>query len=232
MSRTGVPSTGSRPRTTRACVKPSSPVRPSARSGRSSIRETTSPQPSSTGSVTGDATYPIGSRVMLSSVTRAPRPVGDGARWRPFARVRRREARARKPSRVRHPGLEGILTDDMEPPYDIPESDEDLLAACDVQAFRASGPGGQSVNTSDSAVRMRHPDSGITVVCRTERSQLLNKRICLKRLREKLAAANAPPPAPRRLTRKSHGVRNAELADKAQRARTKRLRRPPSGADE
>jgi ribosome-associated protein len=120
----------------------------------------------------------------------------------------------------------------MEPPYDIPESDEDLLAACDVQAFHASGPGGQSVNTSDSAVRMRHRDSGITVVCRTERSQLQNKRICLRRLREKLAAANAPPPAPRRVTRKSRGVRNAELDDKAQRARTKRLRRPPSGTDE
>jgi len=120
----------------------------------------------------------------------------------------------------------------MEPPYDIPESDEELLAACDVQAFRASGPGGQSVNTSDSAVRMRHRASGITVVCRTERSQLLNKRICLKRLRGRLAAANAPPPPPRRATRKSRGLRNAELADKAQRGAVKRLRRPPSGSDE
>jgi protein subunit release factor A len=120
----------------------------------------------------------------------------------------------------------------MEPPFDIPETDEDLLAACDVQAFRASGPGGQSVNTSDSAVRMRHRDSGITVVSRTERSQLLNKRICLKRLREKLAAANAPPPPPHRPTRKSRGIRNAELADKAQRAQVKRMRRAPGAGEE
>lgn len=120
----------------------------------------------------------------------------------------------------------------MEPPYDIPETDEELLAACDVQVFRASGPGGQSVNTTDSAVRLRHRDSGVVVVCRAERSQLLNKRACLRRLRERLEALNAPPPPPRRATRKSRGVRNAELADKAARSRVKRLRRPPGATEE
>lgn len=115
----------------------------------------------------------------------------------------------------------------MEPPFDIPESDEDLLAQCDVQAFRASGPGGQSVNTTDSAVRITHRPSGVTVVCRRERSQLQNKRICLERLRERLAELNAPPPAQRRPTRKSRGIRASELADKAHRARVKQLRRPP-----
>jgi protein subunit release factor A len=116
----------------------------------------------------------------------------------------------------------------MEPPYDIPDSDDALLADCDVQAFHASGAGGQSVNTSDSAVRIRHRPSGVTVVCRRERSQLQNKRACLKRLREKLEALNAPPDAPRVATRKSRGVRAGELAAKRVRAQTKRLRRAPT----
>lgn len=120
---------------------------------------------------------------------------------------------------------------DMEPPFDIPESDEALLADCDVQVFHASGPGGQSVNTADSAVRLRHRPSGATVVCRRERSQLMNKRACLLRLRERLEQLNAPPPEPRRPTRKSRGVRANELASKAHRARIKQMRRPPSGEE-
>lgn len=119
----------------------------------------------------------------------------------------------------------------MEPPYDIPDDDDALLAECDVQTFHASGPGGQSVNTSDSAVRLRHRPSGIVVTCRRERSQLLNKRACLARLRVKLAELNAPPPEARRPTRKSRGIRATELAEKAHRGAVKRLRRPPS-ADE
>lgn len=114
-------------------------------------------------------------------------------------------------------------------PIDIPEDDEALLGQCDVQAFRASGPGGQSVNTADSAVRLRHRPSGIVVTCRRERSQLLNKRACLVRLRERLAEYNAPPPEPRRPTRKSRAVRASELAAKAHRGALKRQRRPPQG---
>jgi protein subunit release factor A len=120
----------------------------------------------------------------------------------------------------------------VEPPYDIPETDDALLAECDVQTFHGSGPGGQSVNTSDSAVRLHHRPSGVTVVCREERSQLQNKRRCLARLRERLEALNAPPPAPRRSTRKSHRVRAGELAAKAQRARLKKLRSRPKGDED
>ena len=117
---------------------------------------------------------------------------------------------------------------EVPPEYRLPETDEALLAECDVQVFHASGPGGQSVNTSDSAVRLHHRPSGVTVVCRRERSQLANKRSCLKRLREKLRELNEPPPEPRRPTRKSRGVRAGELASKARRARLKQLRRPPA----
>jgi len=77
--------------------------------------------------------------------------------------------------------------------YDIPKSDEVLLRQCRVQVFRGSGPGGQGVNTSDSAVRLVHEPSGITIVARNERSQLMNKRAALKRLRYQLEAANYRP---------------------------------------
>jgi ribosome-associated protein len=116
----------------------------------------------------------------------------------------------------------------MDLPIDIPESDDALLAECDVQVFHASGPGGQSVNTADSAVRLRHRPSGIVVVARRQRSQLLNKRDALERLRARLELANAPLPPPRRATRKPRGVRLGELDDKTRRGAVKRLRRPPT----
>jgi ribosome-associated protein len=115
----------------------------------------------------------------------------------------------------------------MGEPIDIPESDDALLAECDVQVFHASGPGGQSVNTSDSAVRLRHRPSGIVVVARRQRSQLLNKRDALERLRTRLELINAPPPPPRRATRKPRGIRLGELDEKTRRGAVKRLRRQP-----
>ncbi len=125
-----------------------------------------------------------------------------------------------------------MLTGDMDAHVDIPASDEALLDECDVQTFRGSGPGGQSVNTADSAVRLRHRPTGLTVVCREERSQLLNKRRCVERLRERLERLNAAPPPPRRTTRKSMRVRAGERAAKAQRARLKRLRDRPRPDEE
>jgi protein subunit release factor B len=113
----------------------------------------------------------------------------------------------------------------MDTRYDIPADDAELLAECEVQTFRATGPGGQGVNTTDSAVRLKHLPSGITVVCRRERSQLQNKNTCLERLRDKLETHNAALDAPPRVpTRKSRSVKARQVEAKRQRARVKRTR--------
>jgi len=105
----------------------------------------------------------------------------------------------------------------------LPESDEELLRECQVETFRSSGPGGQHVNKTESAVRLRHQPSGVVVTSQQERSQHRNRAICLKKLREKIARLNYR--APKRVrTRVPRAVRIRTLEEKSRRGQIKRLR--------
>jgi peptide chain release factor 2 len=112
----------------------------------------------------------------------------------------------------------------------LPESDEDLLRECDVETFRSSGPGGQHVNKTESAVRLKHTPSGVVVTSQQERSQHRNKALCLQKLRKKIERLNYRP-AKRVPTKVPAGVKNRVLENKARRSQIKRLRSKPSGDD-
>ena len=112
----------------------------------------------------------------------------------------------------------------------LPDSDEDLLRECEVETFRSSGPGGQHVNKTESAVRLRHVPTGVVVTSQQERSQHRNKALCLQRLRKKVDQMNYRP-ATRVLTRVPRSAKNRTLEEKTRRSQIKRLRSKPS-ADE
>jgi ribosome-associated protein len=115
---------------------------------------------------------------------------------------------------------------------------------------RSPGPGGQSVNTSETRVELSYDLAGsdalppplkeralralegrlsggvVTVTASENRSQLRNREAAAARLSALLTEATAPPPKSRRPTRPSRAARERRLADKQRRSEVKRLRRP------
>lgn len=113
-----------------------------------------------------------------------------------------------------HTSAAGVIVfPDVEEPDEVQINDADLR----IDVYRSSGPGGQSVNTTDSAVRITHVPTGIVASCQNEKSQLQNKAAALRILRARLLAAQAAEAAAEADDRRRSQVRTV---DRSERIRT------------
>ena len=112
-----------------------------------------------------------------------------------------------------HTSAAGVLVLPEADPVDVTIDPADLK----VDVFRSSGPGGQSVNTTDSAVRITHLPTGVVVSCQNEKSQLQNKEQALRVLRARLLAV-----AQEEADAQASASRRSQVAtvDRSQRVRT------------
>ena len=107
------------------------------------------------------------------------------------------------------------------PPYSLNRAVLEREVRLDT--YRASGPGGQHVNRTESAVRLTHLPSGVVVTATENRSQIRNREVAFERLINRLRALNHVPKR-RKPTRVSRGAKERRLEAKKHRAALKRGR--------
>ncbi len=108
------------------------------------------------------------------------------------------------------------------PPYNT--DPEDLAGEIETTVYRASGPGGQHRNKTESAVRIKHLPSGVIVVATENRSQIRNRQLAMERLIERLKRLNHKPKR-RKSTKPPRAAAENRLRKKRLQSLRKKLRR-------
>lgn len=113
-------------------------------------------------------------------------------------------------------------------PHTFDTEFETLKRQVIVETYRSRGPGGQRKNKTETAVRLTHPPSGITVIATEHRSQAQNRKLAFERLQKRLLTLNRPR---RRRIPTSTPLKAVErrIEGKKHLSAKKRLRRGPSG---